>query len=222
MDNYQLSERDICTKFITPAIQQAGWRQDQFYEEVKLTDGRVVVRGTLAARVGNPQSKGGPKRADYVLYARRGLPIAVVEAKQACFSVGHGMQQALAYAEMKYDVTLIMFDEEGKVIPRPDASEWEQERVRETVKRLKLNEHVALAEARRKIWQKVDGLIADYTAAKIRYGDGANPAAKTKMNQARARIRELVDPTAELSSVARWCLRLRYNQRNPQGVQSNQ
>ncbi|MBK8509375.1 MAG: DEAD/DEAH box helicase family protein [Candidatus Competibacteraceae bacterium] len=100
MDNYQLSERDICTKFITPAIQQAGWRQDQFYEEVKLTDGRVVVRGTLAARVGNPQSKGGPKRADYVLYARRGLPIAVVEAKQACFSVGHGMQQALAYAEM--------------------------------------------------------------------------------------------------------------------------
>ncbi|HAO31994.1 MAG TPA: hypothetical protein DCQ84_03440, partial [Candidatus Competibacteraceae bacterium] len=67
-----------------------------------------------------------------------------------------------------------------------------------------------------------NGLIADYTAAKIRYGDGANPAAKTKMNQVRARLRELKNPTAELSSVARWCLRLRYNQRNQQGGRSNQ
>lgn len=100
MDKYQLSERDICTKFITPAIQQAGWQQHQFREEVKLTDGRVMVRGKLAARIKNPEAKGGPKRADYVLYARPNLPIAVVEAKQARFSVGHGMQQALAYAEM--------------------------------------------------------------------------------------------------------------------------
>jgi type I restriction enzyme R subunit len=100
MDKYQLSERDICTKFITPAIQQAGWQQDQFREEVNLTDGRVMVRGKLAARVRNPYAKGGPKRADYVLYARPTLPIAVVEAKQARFSVGHGMQQALLYAEM--------------------------------------------------------------------------------------------------------------------------
>ena len=45
MDKKQLSERDICTKFITPAIQQAGWRQNQFREEVTLTDGRVMVRG---------------------------------------------------------------------------------------------------------------------------------------------------------------------------------
>ncbi|WP_306603108.1 EcoAI/FtnUII family type I restriction enzme subunit R [Azonexus sp.] len=100
MDKYQLSERDICTKFITPAIQQAGWQQHQFREEVRLTDGRVMVRGKLAARVKNPEAKGGPKRADFVLYARPNVPIAVVEAKQAKFSVGHGMQQALAYAEM--------------------------------------------------------------------------------------------------------------------------
>ena len=100
MDKYQLSERDICTKFITPAIQQAGWEQHQFREEVNLTDGRVVVRGKLAARVKNPEAKGGPKRADFVLYAKPNVPIAVVEAKQAKFSVGHGMQQALAYAEM--------------------------------------------------------------------------------------------------------------------------
>lgn len=83
MDKYQLSERDICIKFITPAIQQAGWQQHQFREEVNLTDGRVMVRGKLAARVKNPDAKGGPKRADFVLYARSNVPIAVVEAKQA-------------------------------------------------------------------------------------------------------------------------------------------
>ena len=100
MDKYQLSERDICTKFITPAIQQAGWQQHQFREEVNITDGRVIVRGKLASRIKNPDAKGGPKRADFVLYGRPNVPIAVVEAKQAKFSVGHGMQQALAYAEM--------------------------------------------------------------------------------------------------------------------------
>jgi type I restriction enzyme R subunit len=100
MDKTLLSERDICTKFITPAIVQAGWEQHQFREEVKLTDGRVMVRGPVAARIQNPNAKGGPKRADFVLYARPNLPIAIVEAKQAKFSVGHGMQQALAYAEM--------------------------------------------------------------------------------------------------------------------------
>lgn len=69
MERYELSERDICTKFITPAIQRVGWRQDQFREEVNLTDGRVIVRGKLAARIKSPAAKGGPKRADYVLYA---------------------------------------------------------------------------------------------------------------------------------------------------------
>ena len=100
MDKKDFSERDICSKCITPAILQAGWLQSQFREEVKLTDGRVAVRGNFAARVKNPDAKGGPKRADYVLYARPNLAIAVVEAKQNKFSVGHGMQQALAYAEM--------------------------------------------------------------------------------------------------------------------------
>ena len=100
MDKETLSERDICTKYITPAIQAAGWQQQQFREEVKLTDGRVMVRGNLAARIKNPNVQGGPKRADYVLYARANLPLVIVEAKQAKFSVGHGMQQALAYAEL--------------------------------------------------------------------------------------------------------------------------
>jgi type I restriction enzyme R subunit len=79
---------------------QAGWQQHQFREEVNLTDGHVMVRGKLAARIKNPEVKGGPKCADFVLYARPNVPIAVVEAKQAKFSVGHGMQQDLAYAEM--------------------------------------------------------------------------------------------------------------------------
>jgi len=100
VDKYVLSERDICTKFITPAIRQAGWEQRQFREEVNITDGRVMVRGKLATRIVNPEVKGGPKRADYVLYARPNVPIAVVEAKQARFPVGHGMQQALLYAEL--------------------------------------------------------------------------------------------------------------------------
>lgn len=100
MDKLQLSERDICTKFITPSIVEAGWQHHQFREEVNLTDGRVMVRGNLAARIKSPEAKGGPKRADFVLYARPNIPLAVIEAKQAKFSVGHGMQQALAYAEM--------------------------------------------------------------------------------------------------------------------------
>ena len=55
-----LSERDICTKFITPAILNAGWGQSFFREEVKLTDGRVLVRGKIATRVKDPDANGGP------------------------------------------------------------------------------------------------------------------------------------------------------------------
>lgn len=90
MDKLSLSERDICTKFITPAIQQAGWQQHQFREEVKLTDGRIMVRGKLAARIQNPDLMDGPKHADYVLYAKSNFPIAVVEAKQSKLLLGHG------------------------------------------------------------------------------------------------------------------------------------
>ena len=95
-----LSERDICTKFITPSIEKAGWKQSQFREEVNLTDGRIMVRGKLASRVINPTAKGGPKRADYVVFARPNVPIAVIEVKRNIYQIGHGMQQALLYAEM--------------------------------------------------------------------------------------------------------------------------
>jgi uncharacterized protein (TIGR02646 family) len=109
------------------------------------------------------------------------------------------------------DVALIAFDEEGKVIPMPGSSAWEQERVNETVKRLKLNEHLPLAEARRKVWQQVDKLIDDFTKAKARCTTGNNPAAKAKLTEVRARVREMTSPTAELSAVARWCLLVRNN-----------
>lgn len=89
-----LSERDICSKFITPALSAAGWDlHSQIREEVSLTAGRIIVRGKLTAR-------GSQKRADYLLYHKPNIPIAVIEAKDASHSIGAGMQQALEYAEM--------------------------------------------------------------------------------------------------------------------------
>jgi type I restriction enzyme R subunit len=94
MNKKALSERDICTKFITPAIERAQWDvMTQVREEVGLTKGRVIVRGKLVSR-------GTPKRADYVLFYQPNLPIAVVEAKDNNNEMGAGMQQALDYAEM--------------------------------------------------------------------------------------------------------------------------
>ncbi|MCY4107927.1 MAG: DEAD/DEAH box helicase family protein [Chloroflexi bacterium] len=93
MDERGLSERDICTKFITPALREAGWDEMlQIREEVTFTKGRIIVRGKLVAR-------GKAKRADYVLYYKPNIPIAVIEAKDNSHSVGDGMQQALGYAE---------------------------------------------------------------------------------------------------------------------------
>jgi len=93
VDKKALSERDICTKFITPAVAAAGWDiQRQVREEVTFTKGRVIVRGRLHTR-------GQARRADYVLYHQVNLPIAVIEAKDNTHGPGDGMQQALDYAE---------------------------------------------------------------------------------------------------------------------------
>ncbi len=90
----QLSERDICTKYITPALESAGWDiATQIREEYQLTKGRVIVRGKLYTRARH-------KRADYVLFYKPNIPIAIIEAKDNTHSVGDGMQQALGYAEM--------------------------------------------------------------------------------------------------------------------------
>src|SRR5579862_5421475 len=93
MNKKELSERDICTKYITPAVKQAGWDEMmQIREEVGFTKGRIIVRGKLVTR-------GKAKRADYILYYKPNLPLAVVEAKDNDASIGAGMQQALEYAE---------------------------------------------------------------------------------------------------------------------------
>lgn len=92
MDKKTLSERDICTKFITPALRLAGWdEQRQIREEVSFTKGRIIVRGKLVSR-------GKAKRADYVLYYKPNIPLALIEAKDNTHSVGDGMQQGLEYA----------------------------------------------------------------------------------------------------------------------------
>jgi type I restriction enzyme R subunit len=96
MNKKELTERDICTKFITPAV-TAGGKWDllsQIREEESFTKGRVIVRGQLSTR-------GEAKRADYVLYYKPGIPLAIVEAKDNNHTVGHGMQQALEYAEIR-------------------------------------------------------------------------------------------------------------------------
>jgi type I restriction enzyme R subunit len=88
-----LTERDICSKFITPAVTAAGWDLlSQIREEVSFTKGRIIVRGKL-------HSRGQQKRADYILYYQPNIPLAVIEAKDNTHSLGAGMQQALNYAE---------------------------------------------------------------------------------------------------------------------------
>lgn len=93
MNKKALSERDICTKFITPSLVASGWDIDtQIREEVGFTDGRIYVRGKIHAR-------GAQKRVDYILYYKPNIPLAIIEAKDNSHTVGSGMQQALGYAK---------------------------------------------------------------------------------------------------------------------------
>jgi type I restriction enzyme, R subunit len=93
-DKISLSERDICTKFITPALEAARWdKLTQILEEVSFTDGKIYVKGKMTAR-------GARKRADYILYYKPNIPIAIIEAKDNNHSVRAGIQQALDYASI--------------------------------------------------------------------------------------------------------------------------
>ncbi|AZR82144.1 DEAD/DEAH box helicase [Thiomicrospira sp. S5] len=92
MNKKQLTETDIITKYILPAVIQKGWdSMTQIRQEVKLRDGKVIVRGQVAARK-------KVKSADIVLYHKPNLPLAVIEAKANKHEIGKGMQQALDYA----------------------------------------------------------------------------------------------------------------------------
>ncbi|MCR8666230.1 DEAD/DEAH box helicase family protein [Aestuariibaculum sp. M13] len=92
MNKKDLSESDIKAKFITPAILKSGWdEQTQIGREVFFTDGRIYVKGKLTAR-------GKRKFADYILFYKPNVPIAIIEAKDNKHSVKSGIQQALGYA----------------------------------------------------------------------------------------------------------------------------
>lgn len=66
---YSLSEEDIKLRYITPAIMEKGWSVKDITMEtkVKLTDGKINLRGNLVAR-------GKAKYADYMLYYNKANP----------------------------------------------------------------------------------------------------------------------------------------------------
>ncbi|HEX8733135.1 MAG TPA: DEAD/DEAH box helicase family protein [Ktedonobacterales bacterium] len=85
------TEADTCRTYVLPALQAAGWTNDQIGEQRIFTDGRIIVEGTTARR-------GKRKRADYLLLFKPSYPLAVIEAKAEYKSAGDGMQQAKSYA----------------------------------------------------------------------------------------------------------------------------
>lgn len=117
------SETDIRSKYITPAITGAGWSlKSQIREEYSFTDGQIFVRGKLVTR-------GKKKRADYILFYKSDLPIAVVEAKDNSHSVGAGLQQAIGYAET-LDIPFV-YSSNGDGFVEHDRTKSEGEIVRE-------------------------------------------------------------------------------------------
>lgn len=94
MNKKSLTEADIRTKFILPAIVSSKWDvMTQIREETYFTKGRVIVRGKRVKR-------GEAKKTDFILSYKPNLPLAIVEAKDNNHSVGAGMSQALEYAEI--------------------------------------------------------------------------------------------------------------------------
>ncbi len=90
MSKAQLTETEIRTQFITPAIMKAGWK-DKFREEFYYTAGKVIIAGKTIKR-------GNPKKVDYILYYKPSLPMGVIEAKDNTHTSGQGLQQAIDYA----------------------------------------------------------------------------------------------------------------------------
>lgn len=89
----KLTEEDVKFQYITPAIQNAGWSNNQFKFEYSFTDGEIQIRG-------DKTNRGPKKRADYLLLYKPNLPIAIVEAKDQYHSLGDGIQQAVDYANI--------------------------------------------------------------------------------------------------------------------------
>ena len=92
-DKKNLSETDIRTKYITPAIASGGWDiKSQIREEYVFTDGRIIVSKKGSTR-------GVKKKVDYLLFYKENMPLAIVEAKGNKKSMGSGMQQGIDYSE---------------------------------------------------------------------------------------------------------------------------
>lgn len=120
-----LTEADIITKRVMPAILDAGWNDTtQIRQEVKLRDGKVIVRGKVAARR-------TVKSADIVLYHKRGMPLAVIEAKANKHEIGKGMQQGIEYARL-LDVPFV-FATNGDGFIFRDATAAEGELLEKTI-----------------------------------------------------------------------------------------
>lgn len=163
MNKKSLSERDICSKFITPALKQAGWDLDlQVREEFSLTDGRIIVRGNLHTRAKN-------KRADYVLFYKPNIPIAVIEAKDNSHSLGSGMQQALGYSELLQVPFVFSSNGDGFLFHNSIASDSVIE------KEIRLDEFPS-PEVLWKIWNDYKGITPEQENLIVQdfYSDGGN------------------------------------------------
>ena len=113
MDKRNLSECDIGTKFITPALRWARWDEMlQIREEVSFTKGRIIVRGKLVTR-------GKAKRAYYILCYKPYIPVVVIEAEENSHTVGDGMQKALDYAEPLNNPFCVLLQRRRFRVPRP-------------------------------------------------------------------------------------------------------
>lgn len=105
------------------------------------------------------------------------------------------------------DTALVAFDEEGKAIPVPGCNDWEKERVKESIDRFKLNDHPALPDERKRVWQRMVKAIRDFQDARAHNATVNDPAALGQMKSVLEAMRSMVAPDAELSSVAKWCIR---------------
>lgn len=169
-----LTEADIITKRVMPAILDAGWNDTtQIRQEVKLRDGKVIVRGKVAARR-------TVKSADIVLYHKPGIPLAVIEAKANKHEIGKGMQQGIEYARL-LDVPFV-FATNGDGFIFRDATATEGELLE---KHITLDEFPSPAE----LWHKLC-VWKGYTAAQLPvitqdyYDDGSSKAPRYYQLQA--------------------------------------
>lgn len=93
--DHVITEADTCREFVTPRLIESGWSESPCLigEQRSFTDGRIIVAGGRVRR-------GKQRRADFILYFRRDLPIAVVEAKEVGIPAESAVQQARDYAEI--------------------------------------------------------------------------------------------------------------------------